>query len=621
MKRKIAQVIFNLPIETRFDYAIPVSMLGKVSVGARVKVGFGNKRLIGYVVALKEKSEFRHLKPILSLIDETPILDEDLLSQLKELADYYCCSLGEMIEISLPQAIRKGKQVDILHKGKIVSNVPSGKPEVSVLKDLPEQEKWDFYLGKIRTVLSAQRDVIFLVPEISYIKDYFDKLEAEFSGRVAVLYGTQNPNQGLHEWARIKNSQASIVIGVISAVFAPVNNLGLIIIEEEDNYAYKHDQSPHYHSRSVAYMRVEKEKASLVLSSTTISLETFSQIKQKNAKLVEPKGTVSKTIDVKLLDTNEERFRQRKRDFILSSFLENNIQNTLASGGKVMLFMNRKGFSTFIQCRSCGYSLKCPRCNISLTYHYDKKSLTCRYCNYKTQALSICPNCQAAYMRYSGIGTEKLESEMHRMFPQAKIRRWDKESSLPADDFDILISTQISLKKHNFSVDLLGVLKPDASLNRIDFRAAEKTYSLLYRLRKITANKMIIQTSNPTHYIMQAIYKNDPDYFYKQELNNRRELGFPPFRHLVQVNLRGKINDRVKEVSFALFDTLTKSNKAKTIEIYEPSPSIPSKLRGNFYWNILLKGSSVKNICSLIHKPILEYKRKSGVITTINVDL
>ncbi|MDD2654260.1 MAG: primosomal protein N', partial [Candidatus Omnitrophica bacterium] len=392
-------------------------------------------------------------------------------------------------------------------------------------------------------------------------------------------------------------------------------------IEEEDNYAYKHDQSPHYHSRSVAYMRVEKEKASLVLSSTTISLETFSQIKQKNAKLVEPKGTVSKTIDVKLLDTNEERFRQRKRDFILSSFLENNIQNTLASGGKVMLFMNRKGFSTFIQCRSCGYSLKCPRCNISLTYHYDKKSLTCRYCNYKTQALSICPNCQAAYMRYSGIGTEKLESEMHRMFPQAKIRRWDKESSLPADDFDILISTQISLKKHNFSVDLLGVLKPDASLNRIDFRAAEKTYSLLYRLRKITANKMIIQTSNPTHYIMQAIYKNDPDYFYKQELNNRRELGFPPFRHLVQVNLRGKINDRVKEVSFALFDTLTKSNKAKTIEIYEPSPSIPSKLRGNFYWNILLKGSSVKNICSLIHKPILEYKRKSGVITTINVDL
>jgi len=621
MKKKVAQVIFNLPIETRFDYSIPSSLLGQVGVGARVKVGFGNKRLIGYVVSLKEKSAFRKLKPILSLIDNVPILSESFLKELKELADYYCCSLGEMIETSLPLSVRKGKVVEILRQRKIPMKSSSEESEVFVLKDLPDEEKWEFYLKKIRESLSKQKEVIFLVPEISYIKDCFDRLKGEFSDRIAVLYGSQNPSQGLREWARIKNGQASIVIGVISAVFAPVDNLGLIIIDEEDNYAYKHDQSPHYHSRQVAYMRAKKEKASIILSSVSISLETYFQIKQNKFKLIESKDTETTPIDVKLLDTNEERFRQRKKEFVLSSFLENNIQNTLAAHGKIMLFMNRKGFSTFIQCRSYGYSLKCPRCNISLTYHYDKKYLSCRFCNYKTQVLSICPNCQVSYMRYSGMGTEKLESEMHRMFPQAKIKRWDKESSLPGDDFDILISTQVSLKRPNFSVELLGVLKPDALLNKIDFRAAEKTFSLLYRLSKLAKDKMLIQTNNPSHYSIQAINKRDQDYFYQQELSNRKELGFPPFKHLAQIILRGKNQERVKEVSFDLFNNLININKTNSIEIYEPIPSIPAKLRGNFYWNILLKGSSVKNICSLIRKPILEYKKKSGVITTVNVDL
>jgi len=316
----------------------------------------------------------------------------------------------------------------------------------------------------------------------------------------------------------------------------------------------------------------------------------------------------------------EEGFRQRKKKLILSSFLENNIQNTLASGSKTMLFINRKGFSTFIHCKACGYTLKCPRCNVGLVYHYGKKSLSCRFCNYESKVVSICPNCQASYMRYLGLGTEKLESEMHRMFPQAKIRRWDKESAAPQDNFDILISTQMGLRKTSFAVELLGVLSPELSLNRIDFRAAEKTFALLYRLSKLAKEKMIVQTFNPTHYCIQAIRKQNEDYFYKHELKNRKEFGFPPFKHLVQIILRGKNQERVKALSFSLFNQL-ETIKKRGIEVYEPTVSIPSKLRGNYYWNILLKGKSIKNICSLIRKPILEYKKKSGVITTVNIDL
>jgi primosomal protein N' (replication factor Y) len=368
-------------------------------------------------------------------------------------------------------------------------------------------------------------------------------------------------------------------------------------------------------------MRAKANRADLILSSATLSLETYLAAKTKHFRLIQSKKSAKDKINIQILDMKEEGFRQRRKNLILSAFLENNIQNTISSGGKVMLFMNRKGFSTFIHCRACGYTLKCPRCNVGLVYHYDNKSLRCRFCNYSAKAVSICPNCQASYMRYLGLGTEKLESEMHRLFPQAKIKRWDKESPIKDDNFNILISTQIGLRKNSSSVELLGVLDPELSLSRMDFRAAEKTFSLLYRLSKLAKDKMIIQTYNPTHYCMQAIRKQDLDYFYQQELKQRKEFGFPPYKHLTQIILRGKNQERVKAVSYALFNKLNAVNKKKSIEVYEPSPSMPSKLRNNYYWNILLKGKSVKNICSLIRKPILEYKKKSAVITTVNVDL
>ena len=621
MKNKIAQIVFSLPLEARFDYLIPENLISKVKIGSRVMVPFREKKMVGYVVNLKDKSKFNKLKTVISSIDNGPIIDNRIIQQLKQISEYYCCSLGEIIETSLPISVRKSKDINISKLKERSEKTTGDRFQVSVFQDLSNDKKWDLYFRKIKEAISKNKGVIFLVPAVSHISNASELLNNKFKNDVAIFHARQGRKLGVQEWVRIKQDSAHIVIGTMSAIFAPFRKIGLIIIEDEDNYVYKHDQSPHYHTRQVAFIRAKVDKAEVVLSSRTPSLETYLEVKRNKYKVTKSEESKKGRLNVQILDMKEEKFRQRKRDVVLSSFLEHTINDSLSSHEKIMLFMNRKGFSTFIHCRSCGYTLKCPRCNVGLTYYYGRKFLKCRFCNYQTKSVSICPNCQASYMRYLGLGTEKLESEMHRIFPQARIRRWDKDSSNKEEDFDILVSTQAGLEKDNFSVGTLGILSPELSLNRIDFRAAEKTFSLLYRLSKLANNKMIIQTYNPTHYSIQAVSKQNPDYFYKNELKNRKELGFPPFRHLAQIVIRGKKQDRVKEVSSSLFDRLNDLNKNKSIEIYEPNPSIPSKLRGNFYWNILLKASSVKNICSLIHKPIFEYKKKSGVITTVNVDL
>jgi primosomal protein N' (replication factor Y) len=621
MKRRIAQVVFNLPIKTRFDYLVPEKFATKIDIGSRVLAPFANIKKIGYVELLKEKSKFRKLRSIISLIDAQPIIEKEFIELLRIVSNYYCCSLGEMIETSLPASVKKSKRISIIKPKDLPTKDIKGTFQVSVLYDLDKQRKWKIYFRKIKNVIYESKSVIFLVPEINYIKNIYDKFKDIFKNNIAILHGKQSRQKALQEWIRIKEGRANIVIGVISAIFAPVRNLGLIIIEDEDSYTYKQNQSPHYHAREVALIRAKKAKASVILSSQTISVESYLEVKRKKYKLIKFGKKNRMRPEIQILDMKYERLRHKKKNLILSALLEKEIYTTLSLGGKIMLFLNRKGFSTYIYCRSCGYTLKCPRCNVSLTYHYERKFLRCRFCNHRTEVISICPNCQASYMRYFGSGTEKLESEMHRLFPQAKIKRWDEISKISKLDYDILISTQIGLRQENISVDLLGVLRPELSLNRIDFRAAEKTFSLLYRLSKLTKTKMIIQTNNPDHYSIQSIYKDNPNYFYKQELEYRKELDFPPFKHLVQIILRGKRQQRVKSVSKSLFEELKLLNKKKDIEIFEPIPSIPSKLRGNFYWNILLKASSVKNICFLIREPVLKYKNKSGVITTVNVDI
>jgi primosomal protein N' (replication factor Y) len=616
--KKIARVVFDLPIKGCFDYLIPRLMLDRIEIGSRVKVPFRNLNKIAYVVGLSDISKIRKIRPVISVIDKEPIIDARTLSLLKELACYYNCSWGEMIATALPVAIRNGKCLTRYGEQKN-SKKSNSKFRVTLVCDETSQKRWDFLYRQIKKALSLNQGVIFLEPQIVYIDAIVRWIRTSFDSTVAVLHSRQSQNKEFVQWVDIKSGKVNIVVGTRSAIFAPLSNLGMIIINREDDPAYKQEQSPFYHARRIALFRARQSKAHLVLISQLPSLESYYSALTKEYKFVNLAGKLRNPPKIEVVDMNQDSIRIKKNKVILSTQLENDIHRVLTMSKKTILFINRLGFATSLRCKKCGYSLKCARCSVSLTYHYDRKKLICRFCNYQTRPIDICPQCKSSYIRYSGVGAEKLESEMHRLFPQAKIMRWDSEVGIKNDNFDILISTQILLEK-GIDCNLLGVLYLDTSLNRVDFRSSERTFSLLFRLSKLAKDKMVIQTHNPQHDCIQAIIRNDPFLFYRNELKHRKEAGFPPFKHFVQIQLRGRSEQKTKDVVFTLYAKL-KYHKPRGINILEPFSGSPSRLRGNYRWNILLKGNSPNTINSYINTRLKDLKNKSGIMINTNVDI
>jgi primosomal protein N' (replication factor Y) len=394
--------------------------------------------------------------------------------------------------------------------------------------------------------------------------------------------------------------------------------LGLVIIDEEQDTVYKQDQVPHYHAKRVAFMRVNIDKAKLILGSTSPSLECFYLAKKSNLKYIfMPKARNFPEVKIINMRTVSSF---TKRNVIFSKYLEDSIISTLNSSGKALLFLNRKGFATIGTCIRCGIVLKCPRCSINLVYHFKDKKLNCHYCNFRREPPSICPECNSGYIRYSGLGTEKIESELARIFPQAKIERLDRQGSSGLNAADILISTESIIKggEHNF--DLIGILAIDNSLNRVDFRSSEKTFGLLAGLLRLTEKKMIIQTYLPSHYCFKALETKDVNIFYDAELKQRRQLGFPPYQHIALVKLRGRKESRVREISEMLFERLQKSNKTnKSIKVVSVNPRHPLKLRDNFYWQILIKSRSPLKITKFLKLNLKDFSH-SGIIVTVDID-
>jgi len=615
-----AKVVFGLPVQGPFDYYIPKKISKYTKVGSRVSVPFRNSKKIGYVVGLSKTSKIKKIKSIISLIDYKPIFDKDTLGLLERIANYYCCSWGEMIETALPLSIRKGKRlvVNNLKSNRVKKRYSKDASRIFLVHDVAADERWDFILKEIKKTLSLKQGVIFLEPNLLYIKRRVEWIKEKIGKDVAILHSRQSERTELNQWLKIKEGEINIVVGSRSAVFAPVKDLGLIIINEEDNQVYKQEQVPFYHVREVAALRIKQNKAGLILASQTPSLESYNSVLKRKYKNIILDKRSDARLQIEIVDMNQELIALKKYKIILSPQLEHNIQKTLESSGKIILFINRLGFSTSIRCKNCGYVLKCNRCNAALTYQYKKKMLICRFCNYKMKPVEICPQCNTSYIRYSGMGAEKLESEINRIFPQAKTVRWDSDVGIQDNDFDILIATQILLKE-NIDCDLLAVLQVDSSLNRVDFRSSEKTFSLLFRLSQIAKKKMVIQTRNPQHNCIEAIKKSNPFLFLKKELKLRKELSFPPFKHFIQVQLRGRTESKVKDLAFSLFEKI--NNKNNNIDTLEPFPALPSRLRGSYRWNILLKCNSVKAINSYIKKCLKKLKRKSGIIINVNVDI
>ncbi len=614
MKNKLAQVVIGLPVKGPFDYLIPEVLQEKIKVGCRVFVPFGPRRVVGFVVGFKQSSPFKKLKSILSLIDEMPILDENILKLTKEVAGYYGCSWGEAVEVALPQVLRKKNPITFEPTAQAPTlNNPV---EITLIHDQSKDKCWPLLLEMIQKELVQNRGVIVLAPEVSLVEKLEKILKEKFSEQVVVLDRRLKPNKELENWILVKEGKARIALGTRSCVFAPIADLGLMIVFNEDDYGYKQEQSPFYHAREAALMRSEIDASSVVFISRVPSIELMHLAEKKKIKYqpLESENVVRPQI----VDLSAYQWRKSS---ILSFPLQNQMQRTLAQGGKILLFMNRKGFSNLTRCSQCGFTLKCKRCDTNLSYLFNLKKMICRHCNYTTLPPNICPKCSSAYLRFTGMGIEKLESETARFFPQAKVAHFDRDTKILPQGFDILIATQAILKyEDTLSISLVGVLRIDSEINRLDFRSAQKTFALLTHLGGMAQKQMIVQTGIPENYCIKAAVKMDFKKFYREEIKFRRQIGFPPFCRLTALALRGTKEDIVFKGATQLYEHLVKNNTAKDIEVLEPQADVVAKLRDKYRFTILVKGKSSQKTMAFIQSSLKTFGKKSGMIVSVNVD-
>lgn len=610
-----AKVVFGLPVDGPFDYHIPSYLEKKVMPGIRVIVPFRDRKLTGYVVDVSHKTNIKNLKQLYDIVDAIPLLNQEMLALSKEISLYYFCSWGEAIETMLPEGLRGQKKISIRQGPDNGLNPKRNQREALLIQDLTNEERWQTYWQEIEETLREQEDIIFLSPVIEQAAEIKNLIQARIRQEVALLHSRQGSKENLVEWLKIKNNEVRIVVGSRQAVFAPVNNLGLIILDNENDSSYKQEQVPHYHARDVAIMRSRLNGARIIMSAIAPSLESIYLARRDEIKFefIDKKNFPQ----VNIVDMRREFFDSKKKVF--SYPLLDMLNFALQYKRKTLIFLNKKGFASSAYCRKCHTPLKCQRCNINLVYHYRESRLVCHYCNYSAEPPKICPECNSSYIRYAGIGTEKIESELARFYPQAKILNAEELKEPDSAEADILVSTR-SVFKHKLKyIEFIGVISLDNSLNRIDFRAPEKTFFMLLSLISLDAKRLVIQTRLPWHYCFKSILNKDYGSFYENELKTRRQLGLPPFKHIILIKLRGISRERVKERAQFLFEKLKKINKEKSVEIISCFASTPPKLRGNYHWQILIKSKTVERSRHFFKKNLKDFKT-SGIITTVNVD-
>lgn len=573
---------------------------------------FGSGKLTGYVVGTSDTSKITRVKPILGIIDEIPVVSPQLLLLARRIAGHYCCSWGQAIDSVLPQDLRKGRKVTAengpKHQGM------SGKREKILFRCPDSASKWAKYLEYIKNAQKAHVSAILLLADKSEVL----RAQGYIAGHLGVepVLMSRGQRDELKVWLTARDSGSSVILGTRSAVFAPARDLGLIIVDDEENPVYKQEQPPHYHARDVAIMRADIENTQLILGGVSVSLESY-YLSTRNKIKYSLLPAASKPAEVKLVNA---RFttQKAKEKSPLSKYLQDCIYSALAAKKRVLLFINRRGFATYAACLACGFVLKCPRCALSLVYHQDDHVLTCSHCNFSTPSPKICPKCSAGYIKYSGTGTEKIESVLAGIFPGAKMRILDTGDSLDGKVADIYISAASVFKEADRAFDLVGLLQIDNTLNRVDLRSGEKVMSILLNLSRLAKEKLVIETNFPAHHAFAALVLGDIDRFYVEELKQRRQLRFAPWRHMIALRLRGKIKDKVEQAAAATFDGLNKALQVN-LKVLSLNPGSPPKLRDNYYWQILLSCSNLDK-ANIFLKSYLKNFRHSGIIVTVDVE-
>ena len=713
----IAEIIINSNVKNlnkTFDYIIPVEFEEKIAIGSRTLVPFGNKKELeeGFVVGIKETSEYMSkLKPI-AKVEEKLYLSQEKIELAKWMANKYFCNISDCIKLMLPpgtttkvlsnrindkmqnfvyltkdldeieqdienKKIKSDKQIralkflmensnneilstdlqmfadvtnavlkslekkgyiDVLEKEvernpfihkvikqsqnltltdeqenafeKINASLQFNEYDEFLLFGVTGSGKTEIYIQLIEEALKLGKDSIMLVPEISLTPQTVDRFLSRFGEeKIAVLHSKLSVGERYDQWKKIERGDAKIVIGARSAIFAPVQNIGLIIIDEEHDESYKSEMSPRYNAKEIASYLGEKNNVPVVFGSATPDMSTYYKAINGKMELIEltKRANNASLPDVEIVDLRSELATGNKT--MISQKLHEEIEENLKNKKQTILFLNRRGFSTFIMCRDCGYTAKCKNCNITLTYHIKENKLKCHYCGYETNALTICPECGSKNIRYFGTGTQKLEEQVKSLFPQASTIRMDidtvtKKNShedilnrFKNDRIDILIGTQMVVKGHDFpNVTLVGVIAADSSLNIDDYRAHERTFQTLTQVagragRGKDKGKVIIQTYNPDTFCIQYAQKQDYKLFYDTEIHLRKQLRYPPFCDIILIGISSKSQKELETIANKIYEDLKEKIKTEKLQIllYKPVPAPIDRIKNKFRWRIIVK--------------------------------
>jgi primosomal protein N' (replication factor Y) (superfamily II helicase) len=733
----IARVALDTAIRKEFDYEIPAEFADRVEVGARVKVPFGTRQLLGSVTALVKESPHSNLRPILKVIGPAPLFTPNILKLARWIAEYYCCPLETVLKTALPESVRKEeegyrerlmvratkagerpaltkRQAQILEAVESADGIflqelidqtrttaatirklesvglvtiapaiserdPYAHEQILPTQPLPlnaEQEralrtvktamdacasetfllhgvtgsgKTEVYLQGIAHALQAGKGAIVLVPEISLTPQTVERFKARFSSGtlqtlVAVLHSHLSAGERHDEWQKIRQGRARIVIGARSAIFAPVEPLGLIVVDEEHEHSYKQEESPRYNARDVATLRGRYENAVVLLGSATPSMESFHNAESGKYKLLEmpTRADDKKMPVVRVVDLRDEARKVEKGGVaVFSQRLRDAISLRLERKEQTILFLNRRGYASSLQCPKCGYVAGCPNCSIALTYHRHIQQLRCHICGHQQSAPTSCPEatCRNPGIRFAGLGTERVEETLRKLFPHARVARMDSDTLKRKDDYrrilgdfrtgklDIIVGTQMIAKGLHFpNVTLVGIIWADLSLHMPDFRAGERTFQLLTQVagragRGDVEGEVIVQSFTPFHPAIQYARRHDYAGFYEQEIEFRQQLKYPPAARAAIITVKSRNEEKVA-MSAEHIKTVLEKGLASIADLVVagPAPAPLFKAESFFRHQLMLRTKHMTKASRLIAAALSEVRLPDDVTMVVDID-
>jgi primosomal protein N' (replication factor Y) (superfamily II helicase) len=625
-----AEVALPLPLRRTFTYRIPEALEARAVAGAHVQVPFRGRSARGFVVEVSERSPLAKIHDLAGVMPGAPVAPH-MLELARWIADYYLAPLGEVLAASLPGGLegfaasraRRGAIEDPILSlpltrrltltpaqrralGAITGAIEGGAFAPFLLHGVTASGKTEVYLRAAQAAREAGGQTLVLVPEVALGSQVVAAFRARFGGRIGLLHSYLSTGERRRNWELARRGALDVVVGARSAVFAPLPQLRLIVVDEEHEPAYKQSEQLRYHGRDTAVRRAQLLGIPVVLGTATPSLESLANAARgKYALLRLPERVEKRALPVvRVVDLR----REEGGSSMLSRPLMAALGDRLKRGEQALLFLNRRGHSHHTQCRSCGFVPVCPDCDISLTLHVSPNEWRCHYCDHRLAASSNCPQCGAALLRLSGAGTQRIERELKALLPEARVLRLDtdvaRQRARPAEvlrafangEADVLLGTQMIAKGLDFPrVTLVGVLDADVALHLPDFRAAERTYQLLVQVsgragRGDTRGEVFVQTCSPEHAAIAAAALHEAKRFIDPELEERREAGYPPYRRLISILFTGKDAAEVERVANAASAAL-EAAAFPGIQVLGPAPQSYARLRGKHRWHLLLKGS------------------------------